>query len=66
MNEMLEKVLGAAAWQGADGSSGRQGTAGMSHPQPCTGTTGGAAVEIPRVVLRDPGRSCRSCNVLLA
>lgn len=28
--------------------------------------TGGAAVETPRVVLRDPGRSCRSCNVLLA
>lgn len=55
MNEMLEKVLGAAAWQGAevDGSSGRQGTAGMSLPVPPsprlpTGTLWGCCCGSPR------------------
>lgn len=62
MNEMLGKVLGAAAWQGAevDGSSGRQGTAGTSLPGRLQAHAGGGGVEAPRVVLRDPGRSCGS------
>lgn len=55
MNEMLEKALGAAAWQGAevDGSSGRQGTAEMSlpvlpSPQPPAGTGWGCCCGIPQ------------------
>lgn len=55
MKEMLEKVLGAVAWQGAevDGSSGRQGTAGMSlpvspSPRPPAGTRWGCRCGSPQ------------------